>query len=202
MAIDVNPVDFYCFHVAHTALKSRVRYHEMSVYALDERVLGGKFDLIMFPGVFYHLRHILIALDQIWESLKPSGLLFMESHVCDGHFVLADGTSTTLEGIDPRLVKTPLFRFYRRDEVSRGDWSNWFGGNVAAILDCLGSAGFEAKHLTSWSVGEDSRAAFLARKIDGKPREWEHGSYEGITFQRNADGSWKVNWHDPKELMR
>ena len=202
VAIDVNPIDFYCFHVAHTVLKSRVRYHEMSVYALDEQTLGGKFDLILFPGVFYHLRHFLISLDQIWERLKPNGILLMESHVCDGHFVLADGTSTTLEAMDPRLVKTPLFRFYRRDELNKGDWSNWFGGNVAAILDCLGSAGFEAKHLASWSVGEASRAAFEARKIDLKPREWEHGSYEGMSFQKNADGSWTLIWHDPKDLMR
>ena len=71
---------------------------------------------------------------------------------------------------------------------------------MAAILDCLGSAGFEAKHLASWSAGDDIRSAFEARKIDGKPREWEHGSYEGMSFQKNADGGCTWVWHDPKHL--
>ena len=201
VAIDVNPIDLHCFRVAQMALKSGVCYHEMSVYELDELTLGGKFDLVMFPGVFYHLRHILMALDKLWEILKPNGSLLMESHVCDQRFVLADGTSTTLEAIDPRLIKTPLFRFYRRNELNPGDWSNWFGGNVAALLDCLGSAGFEAKHLGTWNVGSDSRAALQARKIDIKPREWEHGSYEGTNFQRNADGTWTAIWHNPNSLI-
>ncbi|MEO1523542.1 MAG: methyltransferase domain-containing protein [Cyanobacteria bacterium J06633_2] len=167
VAIDVNPADRYCFQVAHDILGSKVQFHHMSVYELDAEKLGGKFDLVMFPGVFYHLRHIVLSLDNIWSVIKDDGEMIMETHVCDQHFVLGDGTVTKLESIDSRLKETPLFRFYRRNELAAADWSNWFGGNVAAISDCLGSAGFESRLLATWS----SRAAFHAKKNPTLPRK-------------------------------
>lgn len=193
VAIDVNPPDLRCFALAHELLGSGVRYHHMSVYELAAEKLGGQFDLVLFFGVFYHLRHIIMSLDNIWSVLKPDGELRLEGHICDNHFILGDGTVTTLEQIDPRLLTTPIFRFYRRNELNPVDWSNWFGGNSAAILECLGSAGFaQAKLLTTWG----SRGAFSARKDPKLPREWEIGSYEGTKFIYKPDGSWDVVWHD------
>jgi tRNA (mo5U34)-methyltransferase len=203
VAIDVNPIDYYCFGLAHRILRSKVRYHHMSVYQLDPERLGGPFDLVLFPGVFYHLRHILLALDNVWGVLKPDGLLIMETHVCDNQFVLADGAVTTLKAIDPRLESTPICRYYRRDDLAAGDWSNWFGGNAAAILDCLGSAGFRAELLATWPPG---RAAFRGRKTAAAEREWERGSYEGIRYEYHRDGSWAAVWCDPdtgkREVLR
>jgi len=193
VAIDVCPIDLHCFALAKQILGSRVEYHHMGVYELDEKKLGGKFDLVLFPGVFYHLRHILMSLDNIWNILEPDGYMIMETHVCDNYFVLGDGTVTTLKDIDPRLVDTPVYRFYRRNELNSVDWSNWFGGNVAAIMDCLGSAGFKAELLATWS----SRAAFRADRIDTSVREWEQGSYEGTRFVYNDDGTWNMIWHEP-----
>ena len=194
VAIDVNPIDCRCFKLARDLLDSKVNYHHMSVYEMDEETLGGKFDLILFPGVFYHLRHILMSFDNIWKILKPEGIVLVETHVCDNHFVLGDGTVTTLKEIDPRLLNVPLFRFYRKNELNAVDWSNWFGGNVAAVLDVMSSAGFTAEHLGSWQ----SRAAFRGVKNPTTPREWEIGSYEGTRFQYNQDGTWTATWHDPK----
>jgi tRNA (mo5U34)-methyltransferase len=196
VAVDVHPVDLRCFKLARDLLGSRVKYHHVGVYELDVDQLGGPFDLVLFFGVFYHLRHIILSLDNIWGVLKDWGELRMETHVCDNHFILKDGTITTLKEIDPRLCSTPLFRFYRTNELNKDDWSNWFGGNSAAILDCLGSAGFtDAKLLHTWS----SRGAFSARKNPRRPREWEIGSYEGTKFKYNDDGTWTVVWHDPKK---
>ena len=193
LAIDVNPIDCRCFQLAHRMLASRVQYRHLSVYELDENLLGGKFDLVMFPGVFYHLRHILMSFDNIWKILKPNGTVLVETHVCDNQFVLSDGTVTTLKEIDPRLTEVPLFRFYRKNELNPADWSNWFGGNVAAILDVMSSAGFKAEHLASWH----GRAAFRGIKDPKVPREWEVGSYEGTTFEYNQDGTWTSKWLDP-----
>ena len=50
VAIDVNPIDCRCFKLASDLLESKVKYHHMSVYEMDEQVLGGKFDLVLFPG--------------------------------------------------------------------------------------------------------------------------------------------------------
>lgn len=194
VAIDVTPIDGHCFNLARKLLDSKVQYHHMSVYEMDEEALRGKFDLVLFPGVFYHLRHILMSFDNIWKILKPNGVVLVETHVCDNQFVLADGTVTTLKDVDPRLVNVPLFRFYRKNELNELDWSNWFGGNVAAVLDVMGSAGFIAEHLASWL----GRAAFRGVKNATTPREWEIGSYEGTSFHYNQDGTWAAIWHDPK----
>jgi len=192
-AIDVNPIDCHCFQLVHQMLDSKVEYRHLSVYELDEEALGGTFDLVLFPGVFYHLRHILMSFDNIWKILKPHGTVLVETHVCDNEFVLSDGTVTTLRAINPQLVKVPLFRFYRKNELNPLDWSNWFGGNVAALLDVMSSAGFRAEHLLSWQ----GRAAFRGVKDPTIPREWEMGSYEGTTFAYNQDGTWTSKWLDP-----
>jgi tRNA (mo5U34)-methyltransferase len=194
VAIDVNPIDCRCFKIARDVLGSSVKYHHIGVYEMDEEALGGKFDLVLFPGVFYHLRHIIMSFDNIWKILKPGGTVLVESHVCDNYFVLEDGKVTTLKKIDKRLLKVPLFRFYRKNELNPVDWSNWFGANVAALLDVMWSAGFKAEHLGSWQ----SRAAFRGVKNPALPREWEIGSYEGTSFRYNQDGTWTATWHDPK----
>ena len=193
VAIDVLPEDSKGFALAKRLLGSQVRYYKMSVYELDETALGGPFDLVLFLGVYYHLRHLFIALDNIWKLTRAE--LRLETHVIDHYFILADGTAVELSSVDPRLVNVPLYRFYRFNELNKPDYSNWFGGNVAALLESLASAGFTPSLLDTW----DSRAAFRAIKNPTMPREWEIGSYEGTHFEMHPDGSWTSHWLDPKK---
>jgi tRNA (mo5U34)-methyltransferase len=192
VAIDVHPEDTRCFALAKHLLGSRVRYHHMSVYDLQEDLLGGSFDLVLFLGVYYHLRHLFIALDNLWKITR--GEVRVETHVIDHHFVLNDGSVEELASIDPRLTEVPIYRFYRLNELNKVDYSNWFGGNIAAMMESLSSAGFTPELLGTWS----SRAAFRAVKNPATPREWEIGSYEGTRFTLHPDGSWTSHWIDPK----
>ena len=191
VAIDTLPEDCRCFALAKRLLGSGVQYHQMSVYDLDEETLGGQFDLVLFLGVYYHLRHLFIALDNLWKITR--GEMRVETHVIDHHFVLGDGSVVQLKDIDPRLVDVPLYRFYRFNELNKVDYSNWFGGNIAAVSESLSSAGFTPSLLGAWGT----RAAFRAVKNPASPREWEIGSYEGTRFTLEADGSWKSHWLDP-----
>jgi hypothetical protein len=100
----------------------------------------------------------------------------------------------TLRDLDPRLVDTPIYRFHRLNELG-GDYSNWFGGNIAAVSESLASAGFTPELLGTW----DDRAMFKAVKNPLTPREWEMGSYEGTRFTFNADGTWASHWIDPRK---
>jgi tRNA (mo5U34)-methyltransferase len=193
VAVDIHPEDCRCFALAKRLLGSRVTYHQMSVYELREETLGGSFDLVLFLGVYYHLRHLLIALDNLWRITRRE--MRVETHVIDRHFVLGDGSVVELATVDPRLVNVPIYRFYRYNELNKADYSNWFGGNIAAVLETLGSAGFSPELLGTWS----SRAAFRAVKNHAMPREWEVGSYEGTHFSIQSDGSWLSDWKDPRE---
>jgi tRNA (mo5U34)-methyltransferase len=193
VAIDIHPEDCRCFALARRLLGSRVPYHQMSVYDLHEETLGGPFDLVLCLGVYYHLRHLFIALDNLWKVTR--GEMRLETHVIDHHFVLGDGSVAELKDIDPRLLDAPVYRFYRFDELNKGDFSNWFGGNIAAVSESLSSAGFTPSLLAAWG----SRAAFRAVKNATTPREWEIGSYEGTRFTLEPDGSWKSHWLDPQK---
>ena len=44
------------FFIARRALQSKVEFREMSVYELSREALGS-FDIVLFHGVLYHLRH-------------------------------------------------------------------------------------------------------------------------------------------------
>jgi tRNA (mo5U34)-methyltransferase len=192
VAIDIHPEDCRCFALAKHLLGSGVRYERMSVYELAADTLGGTFDHVLCLGVYYHLRHLFVALDNLWAI--TSGELRLETHVIDERFLLSDGATTRLGEIDPRLSQTPIYRFYRFNELGN-DYSNWFGGNIAAVIESMSSAGFVTDVLGTWN----DRAMFRGRKDPAVPREWEKGSYEGTRFTVHPDGTWESHWIDPRK---
>ena len=60
--------------LAAEVLGLKIEFVQLSVYDLAE--LGEKFDVVLFLGVFYHLRHPLLALDIIHEHVAKD-LLFI-----------------------------------------------------------------------------------------------------------------------------
>jgi tRNA (mo5U34)-methyltransferase len=195
VAVDMVPEDCRCFALAKQLLGSQVRYFQMSVYDLDVQRLGGQFDLVLFLGVYYHLRHLFLALDNLWAITR--GEMRMETHIIDHHFVLGNGSVVQLKDVDSRLIDVPIYRFYRFNELHPADYSNWFGGNIKAVSESLLSAGFTPTLLGTWG----SRGAFRAVKNPAQPREWEFGSYEGTRFTQNPDGSWTSHWIDPQRRL-
>jgi tRNA (mo5U34)-methyltransferase len=135
----------------------QVDYMLGSVYDLDT-VVHDSFDIVLFFGVIYHLRYPLLALDRIYPATRES--VFVESFVCDNHFLAGpERTPANLAGVDARLAETPIWEFFRRDELY-GDSSNWFGPNVCALREAMESAGFSVYHTQSWG----DRAALAGRK--------------------------------------
>src|SRR3954465_3965968 len=51
-----------------------IEFHQLSVY--DVAKLGEKFDIVLFMGVLYHLRHPLLAIDLIHEHAARDLLIF------------------------------------------------------------------------------------------------------------------------------
>jgi hypothetical protein len=91
--------------------------------------------------------------------------VLLESHCLDQRLILANGESVPVAQIDPRLNDVALFQFYRHDEVTPGDHSNWFAPNTRAVEQSLASAGFEPELLANWS----SRVAFRGTRREGPP---------------------------------
>lgn len=68
------------FEICRAALGSCARTHMGSVYDLNPRTLGT-FDLVMFYGVLYHLRHPILVLQKITSVC--TGTVLMQTAICD-----------------------------------------------------------------------------------------------------------------------
>jgi len=110
------------FEVAKEILKSNVEFRKADVYDLSPEKFGT-FDVVLFLGVFYHLRHPLLGLEKVFSVTKD--MLIMETHY------------DPYEGDD----KTPLARFYENNEINN-DPTTWWGFNKACLLASLRSVGF------------------------------------------------------------
>ncbi len=110
------------FFKAHEVLRSHVTFKEMSVYEL-KRQQFGTFDIVLFLGVLYHLRHPLLALERICELTH--GVAVIESHVID----------------NIRDTSDPVMEFYEIDELG-GQYDNWWGPNTTCLTAMLRAAGF------------------------------------------------------------
>ena len=68
------------FEICRTALGSNARTYMASVYDLSPNTFGT-FDLVMFFGVLYHLRHPILALQKI--ASISTGTILMQTATCE-----------------------------------------------------------------------------------------------------------------------
>lgn len=136
------------FFVAREALNSNAEFHEASVYELGREKLGT-FDIVLFMGVLYHLRHPLLALENVCEMTRDFAII--ESHIID----------KMREGHEPAM------EFYEFDELG-GQYDNWWAPNFECMVQMTRSAGFARVQLL---YRTDTRAAIKAfRRWDNKPQ--------------------------------
>lgn len=122
------------FHEIHRLLGSRVDYRRMDMYDMTpERI--GRFDIVLFMGVLYHLKHPLLALERV--CALTTGMAAVDS------FVLRN------EHLGGRDVQgLPLMAFYETDEFA-GQSDNWVGPSLACLLAFCRTAGFARVELQS-----------------------------------------------------
>jgi tRNA (mo5U34)-methyltransferase len=106
----------------------------------DVAALGEKFDLVIFMGVLYHLRHPLLALDLIREHVAGDMLLFQSMQRGSPHVLsLQDDYEFTETGMFFES-SFPKLHFIEREYA--GDWTNWWVPNRACTEAMLRSSGF------------------------------------------------------------
>jgi tRNA (mo5U34)-methyltransferase len=139
-----------------------VEFRKLSVY--DVGVLGERFDLVIFMGVLYHLRHPLLALDLLYEHAVGDRMLFQ---------TLQRGARKVkpMKG-DYAFDETRIFDapgFPRMNFVEHrycDDESNWWIPNRAGTEAMLRSAGFRI-------VAHPEREVYLCARgaiPDSQPR--------------------------------
>jgi tRNA (mo5U34)-methyltransferase len=138
VAIDSDPHYLRQAEFAADRARMHIELRQMSVY--DVAALGEKFDLVLFMGVLYHLRHPLLALDLLYEHVIGDQMLFQ----C----MQRGGEEIAQVAPDYDFFNTKIFdepgypKLYFVEERYAQDPTNWFIPNKAAAEAMLRSAGF------------------------------------------------------------
>jgi tRNA (mo5U34)-methyltransferase len=140
----VVAIDLQAHYLAQAKLAAEVRgveleLRQLSVYDVAE--LQERFDVVLFLGVLYHLRHPLLALDRIREHVANDLLVFQS-------MLRGSEDVATLEDDYPFEERDifeapgyPKLHFVERRYA--GDPGNWWVPNAACAQAMLRSAGFE-----------------------------------------------------------
>ena len=126
------PTDSFCwggggwgtkagFELARRALTSHVEDMQIDVLDLSPEK-AGMFDLVLFLGVLYHMRHPLVALERVFSVTGKH--LILETH------------------IDMVSYPRPAMAFYPEGELNN-DATNWWGPNPTAVEAMLRVVGFQ-----------------------------------------------------------
>jgi tRNA (mo5U34)-methyltransferase len=146
------------FEICRAALGSRATSYLTSVYDLDPKTFGT-FDLVMFFGVLYHLRHPILALQKIHSVC--TGTLLMQTATCD------NPSEKPLAEFHPFGIKSGP-----PENPSHDPTCFWFP-NIAACAAMLEHVGFKAVQRLSPEapVGGVFRAEAAVREKSHPPVE-------------------------------
>jgi tRNA (mo5U34)-methyltransferase len=112
------------FMLAHRLLKSRAKYFpDVSVYNVHELGIHD-FDVVIFCGVYYHLRNPLLALARLRQVLREGGTLLIEGAAIHG-------------------PEAAFARYYYRQSLV-GDLSNWWLPSISCLREWVESSFFDS----------------------------------------------------------
>jgi len=116
-----------------------VEFRQLSVY--DIAALGERFDVVLFMGVLYHLRHPLLALDLIRAHVADDLLVFQSMQRGSAEIMPLERDYPFTERELFNRPDFPRLHFIEKDFAS--DPTNWWVPNRSCCEAMLRSAGFE-----------------------------------------------------------
>jgi tRNA (mo5U34)-methyltransferase len=111
------------YDLAHRVLKSRVETCVGNFMDMDCAALGGPFDVVLWLGVLYHMRHPLLAMEKVAAATKRLAIIETEALEIAG------------------LGQHAWMEFFERDELAH-DFTNWWAPNEKALVGLCRAAGF------------------------------------------------------------
>lgn len=123
---NVDPKSRRAFDLARAKLAPNIEVMDIDVDSLSEATVGT-FDVVLFAGVLYHLRHPLAAIERVSKLAKEC--LILETHMIRWP------------------ISKPYMRFYPNDEL-HNDPTNWWSPNKACVEAMLRDVGFKRIRFT------------------------------------------------------
>lgn len=115
------------FHQMRSMLNSRAEYRVMDVYELTPESVG-RFDIVLFMGVLYHLKHPLLALERV--CALATDVAYVESFALREKHRPGDN-----------VERRPVMEFYETDEFG-GQTDNWVAPSLPCLMAMCRTAGF------------------------------------------------------------
>jgi tRNA (mo5U34)-methyltransferase len=148
-------VGYWCtpaYKFAHEALESKAKYFpDMNVYDVEQ--LGvTDFDVVIFSGIYYHLKHPLLALTILRRVMKEGGHIVIEGPIYP----------------DAELS----YSSFHYHDLYLGDRSNWNVPSLRCLRDWVECSFFEIKaeyYSHPLSEGGKYKVRKALRSALGKP---------------------------------
>jgi tRNA (mo5U34)-methyltransferase len=156
-------IDFDERYLAQARLAAELSGHDiefrlLSIY--DLALLGERFDLVLFMGVLYHLRHPLLALDLIHEHVAGDLMVFQSMQRGSSE---ADQVASDYDFFQDDHFDRPGYpKLHFIEHRYAGDPTNWWAPNRACSAAMLRSAGFEI-------LQQPEEEVFVCRRIEAPP---------------------------------
>jgi tRNA (mo5U34)-methyltransferase len=138
LGIDSDPIYLEQARYAARVNGLNIEFRQLDVYRVTE--LREKFDLVLFMGVFYHLRHPLLALDLIREHAVLETLIFQSLLRGDQTIPHLDRDYPFWETRHFQEPGYPVMHFVEHSYSQ--DPTNWWIPNRACVEAMLRSSGF------------------------------------------------------------
>jgi tRNA (mo5U34)-methyltransferase len=149
----IDCVEMASFLEIHSRLGSKAEYRIMDFYELPDAGLG-KFDIVFFLGVLYHVRHPLLALEIVCALTKDVAIV--DSFVIDP------------DDWREHEREIPSMEFYELDELGN-QFNNWVGPTVPCLLAMCRAAGFARVEFLG--TGDHHAVVACHRKWEPAPPE-------------------------------
>ncbi len=138
LGIDSDPRYLAQARFAAEVTGADIEFREMSVY--DVADLKERFDLVLFMGVLYHLRHPLLALDLLHQHVVGDTMIFQSMIRGSRELPALAGDYPFEERAVFDAPGYPKMHFVER--CYSGDPTNWWIPNLACARAMVRSAGF------------------------------------------------------------
>lgn len=167
ISLDIQSPDVTGYNTAKAVLGSANEYIQGNVYELDRILAGCSFDLILFFGVWYHLKHPVLAFEQIANALKADGKLLFEGEALKNYAENKDGSSHADAALIAAMAESDLpITLYYSGPFKKDQW-NWFIPNRACVNEWIETAGMSMTSHGFWDDHPHQRMYGSAERRPG-----------------------------------
>jgi len=157
-----RPIKLPTFELAQRILKSNVKHFpHLPVYNVEQLGIAD-FDIVLFAGVYYHLKDPLRALSCLRRVMKEGGILVVEGAIID--LEAERGRKSSAGGQNDCFA-----RFYYRNQFF-GDRTNWWVPTVPRLRQWIECNFFEIESEEILHSGSEEcrRCTIIARAVRRK----------------------------------